>query len=302
MSNRVITFVADHNYLDHAKAFMVNCRRQGNWRGDFCAISPGSCHYADLEDRRIHVLHIPDKNWDFMVKFHAFTPFFHRWEQALCIDLDVLVQADLNVVFDQLADRLPAILCDQEDGTTLGCLHNWDKEVDQHADSYAKLEARFPHVNSRVFNAAFIFYAPASIREDTRDRLIALDAEFREINPSRADQMLLNLLLYDRMEYVGKDAVCFFGHDHPGGRVPSESRGWTGDEVPAVLHYSRWYAPWIIKQAWESEWGMTPEQLNDAENGIPPEMGGYRNQRLCRVCHELYAENLAAFDEEFPAR
>ncbi len=147
---------------------------------------------------------------------------------------------------------------------------------------YADLPRRFPHVTKRMFNAAFIFYAPASLPLDIREQLLALNEEFKAINPTNADQMLLNLLLYDRMEEAGKDCITFFGNDDPGGRVASEYRGWRGDEIPAVLHYTRWHAPWVEKRL------------------LNPETGGYRNHRLGRICHELYAENLAAFEEVFP--
>ncbi len=288
MSNQVISFVADDNYLDHAKYVMVNCRRQGSWTGDFCMITLGQCG-SDFESRGIHVLRIPDGDWDFMVKFHAFTEYFHQWEQALCIDLDVMVQRNLHDLFTELTPRLPSILCVQEDGPTLGGLKTWDPQADEHPEVYEEIERRFPHVTERMFNMAFIFYEPASMPIDTMAELRALHTEFEKANPTKADQMLVNLLLYSRMEEAGKDASCFFGSDYPGSRVVSDHRGWTGDEHPAILHYTRWHAPWVVKQICHS-----PEPNT--------EPGGYRNHRLGRICHELYAENLAAFDEEFPIK
>lgn len=281
MSKQVISFVTDNNYLNHAKAFMVNCKRQGNWRGDFCAITPPG---VNLQNRGIHILEVSETEWNFMVKFWAFTPYFQRWDQALCIDLDVLVQGDLHAMFDRLAVRLPKILCDHDDGSILRGLQHWDKEWESHPEVYARMTTRYPHIHSRMFNAAFIYYAPVSIPSDTREQLLAVNEEFKEANPTNADQMLFNLLLYDRLEIAGKNAVCFFGHDYPENRVASESRGWDGTEVPTVLHYTRWHAPWIRKR-------ILP-------NG--DEMGGYQIHRLGCVCHKLYAENLAAFDKEFP--
>ena len=108
MSEQVISFVADESYLPHAKSVMVNCRRQGGWQGDFCLISPGDCDTSDIERRRIHVLHVADASWDFLVKFHAFTPYFRRWQQALCLDLDIMVQGPLQRVFG-VAQRLSGI-------------------------------------------------------------------------------------------------------------------------------------------------------------------------------------------------
>lgn len=287
MSKQVISFVADDNYLDHAKSVMVNCRRQGEWSGDFCMISPADCQNSDFERRGVHVLRVPDEGWDFMVKFHAFTSYFHQWERALCIDLDVMVQGNLHSVFDSLARKLPWIYCTLEDGSILGGLKHWDPQSGEHPEVYERLEARFPHVNERMYNMAFIFYTPSVIPSDTMAKLRAGHEEFKEANPTNADQMLVNLLLYDRLAEAGKDYFCFFGADYPENRVVSEYRGWRGDEEPAILHYTRWHAPWVVKQICHS-----PEPNT--------EPGGYRNHRLGRICHELYAENLAAFEEVFP--
>ncbi len=287
MSNQVISFVADDSYQDHAKSVLVNCRRQGGWTGDFCMISPAGCDSADFESRGIHVLRVPAVSWDFMVKFCIFTPYFHQWDQALCVDLDIMVQRSLQAVFDDLTPRLPKILCALEDSPILGGLKHWDPQADDHPEVYEEIERRFPHVTQRMFNMAFIFYQPSSIPADTMDKLRALHEEFEVANPSNADQMLVNLHLYHRLEEAGKDYCCFFGSDEPANRVVSDYRGWTGNEHPAILHYTRWHAPWIVKQTCDSPVPNT-------------EPGGYRNYRLGRICHEIYSENLAAFEEEFP--
>jgi len=290
MSDDVIIMVADGNYMDHAKSLLVNFRRQGEWTGDFCLISPGNCETTDIESRGIDVLHVPDADWDFMVKFWAFTPYFHKWKRALCVDIDIMVQRNVQRVFDELAPRLPAILCNLEDGSILGGLQHWDKSAgdgrEAHPEVYEKLEARYPHINERMFNMAFIFYEPASMPPETMAELRAIDEEFKEANPSKADQMLVNLHLYDRLEEASKDYFSFFGFDYPQNRVVSEARGWTGDEFPSILHYCRWSAPWVEKT-------LGP---------LGEEPGGWQNHRLGRLCSELYAENLAAFNETFPVK
>ena len=40
MADSVIVILADDSYLPHAKSLMVNCVRQGNWKGDFCLMLP----------------------------------------------------------------------------------------------------------------------------------------------------------------------------------------------------------------------------------------------------------------------
>ena len=295
MSDRVISFVADAGYLNHAKAFMVNARRQGGWSGDFCMIAPGEHDCSDLERRGIFVHRVPGVSWSYLVKFQAFAPYFRRWKQALAIDLDVLVQGPLGPMFDALGVRLPKIQADLEDGPIIGGLRQWDPQRDEHEAIFQDIERRFPHVKERMFNAAFLFYEPAAMPDDTIERLQSLADEFKAINPAAADQMVLNLLLWPQMELAGKDWICFFGQDWPGNRVASEFRKWRGDEEPKILHYTGSMAPWIVKYP---PTGAALQGLIDA--GLPLETGGYQCHRLGRVCHELYAENLAAFEMEFP--
>ena len=287
MPKDVIVMVADEAYAEHCKSLLVNFHRQGDWEGDFCIIAPGDSTWtADLEARGIDVLHVPDSDWDFMVKFYAFTPYFHKWDRALCVDIDIMVQGNIKKIFDGLGPQLPSIMCNVEDGPILGGLKYWDSQAgdgpEAHPEVYERLEARFPHVTERMYNMAFIFYEPASMPPETMDELRAINEEFKEANPTNADQMLVNLHLYSRIKEAGKDYFCFFGFDYPENRIKADSRGWRGDEVPSILHYCRWQAPWIVKE------------FSD------PAPGGYLNHRLDRECHELYSENLAAFDEEFP--
>ncbi len=288
MANQVISFVADNNYLDHARSFIVNCKRQGEWTGDFCLISLEGCSTQDFEKRGIFVLQVPVANWDYLVKFHIFTAYFRRWKQALCSDLDVLVQGSLQKVFDELSEKPPNIYCTVEDLTLRYSIMQWDKREGEgpeaHPEVYKSLEVRFPHIDDKQFNASFIFYTPSSIPSGMKDELYALHEEWKLINPGNTDQFILNLRLYDRMRPISKNYACFFGFDYPENRIVAETRGWDGTETPVLLHYTQWHAPWIVKVI--------------CADGS--EMGGYRNHRLGRLCHELYQENLAAFEGEFP--
>lgn len=289
MANDVILMVADSGYFDHAKYVLVNCRKEGGWTGDFSIISPESSDASDFARRGIDVLSVPDAQWSFLTKFWAFTEHYHRWNRALCVDLDIMVQGSLQKVFDGLSPRLPNILCDLEDGDTIGALRYFDPKRDEHGEIYARLQDRYPHVSGkRMFNAAFIFYEPRSMPATTREDLLAVHEEFREINPTNADQMIMNMVLYNRVVEAGKDYFCFFGFDYPENRIPSEFRGWLGNEVPSILHYTNSMAPWHVKYICHSP----------APNTQP---GGYQNHRLGRISHELYAERLSQFDEVFPA-
>ena len=279
-----IVMVADEGYFDHARSVLVNCKRQGQWDGDYCIIAPASSNADDFTARGIDVFSVPDSDWTFMTKLWVFTDYFRKWDHVFCTDLDVMVQGPLRKVFDGLSPKCPSIMAHMEDLTTMHGLRYWTEQsggVPNEA-MLATLEQRYPHINERMYNMAFLFFAPESIPLDTRDKLLAIHEEFQELNPTAADQMIVNLLLFDQLEEAGKDYFEFFGNDDPGSRVFSEFRKWRGDEYPSVLHYTRWHAPWIVKQ------------------DLAPPMGGYSNERLNRICHELYAENLAAFEAEFP--
>lgn len=287
----VIVVVADDAYLEHAKYLMVNCRRQGEWKGEFSIISPQSTDTDDLSRRGIDILKVPDNNWTFMTKFWAFTPHYYKWDRALCLDLDTMVQGPIQKIFDGLGPRLPKILCDLEDGPIRGGL----APIAEHEEAHLRAGQKYPHIDKRMFNMAFIFYEPRSMPFDTREQLLAVHEEFAELNPTLADQMIINLHMYDRMDIAGKDYVCFFGMDYPCNRIESKYRQWRGDEEPIILHYTRWHAPWVKKEELS---GPAAEALR--ERGFPAEAGGYRNHRLNRVCHEFYKECVDAFITEFP--
>ena len=103
MTDQVIVFVADAKFLDHTKALAVNCRRQGDFSGDFLWIVPDNMHAPDVYDltsRGVSVLLVPDRG--FLMKFDLFHPYLSRWRQALYLDADCVVQRPLLQAFDQL--------------------------------------------------------------------------------------------------------------------------------------------------------------------------------------------------------
>jgi len=286
MSDSVIVMVANDAYLPQAKSLMVACRRQGNWRGDFCLLTVGNAIY-DLENRSIHVLRAADPEWTMLSKFHIFSDYFKKWKRVLCLDCDILIQGDLHDTFNGLAKQLPAILFDgaHSFSKTETILHNWEhfdalhgEGPEAHPHLYEKMREQFPHITEVCFGADVIFFAPETIPAGTVERLQAVAEEYKEANEGNADQPVYNLVLYDKMAPIGKDFCTWFAFDEPCNRVPCPARGWRGDEAPAIIHYWGMYAPWLVKT---------------------PDAGAYSNSRLGRVCHELYAENLAAFDEVF---
>jgi len=289
MSDSVIVILASDSHLPHAKALMVNCRRQGNWKGDFCLLAAKDCDPEAMEGRGVSVVRIPDDDYK-QARFWLFSDHFHKWKRVLSLDCDVLVQGDLNAAFDGLAEKLPAIVCDggqqPEEGTVLKNWQFFDKDFDRrpghdaHPEVYERLKARFPCMDKLTFTMDVIFFSPETIPPGTTEELQSVQKEFAEANAGRYDQPVILAVLFDQMVPMTKDFCCWFPFDEPSHRVAQ--RGWRGDEEPVILHYFSWFAPWIVKE------------------DLDPPMGAYYNHRLGRVCHELYAENLAAFDETFP--
>lgn len=282
----VIVIVADDTFLPHAKSLMVNCRRQGGWQGDFCVIMPSGCDGADLVKRGIPVLHVHDTG--FMAKFWIFSDFFKSWSRALYLDCDVLVLSDLAPLLQQLASYEPLedgtkpIIADLEDTPAWMIFERAAHGSDLRDRTFMQLVQEYPCVLTKFWNTSILVFDPSSIPENTPAALQAVQEKYRILNNPEeegTDQQIIHIALYERLRKVKEKLFCFWGLDEPNAQVASEQRGWHGGEVPLAVHYARWHAPWITKT---------------------PKMDGYRNGRLKRVCHEFYAENLAAFDTEFP--
>ncbi len=306
MSDQVIVFVADSKFLPHTKALAVNCRRQGDFTGDFLWIVPDDMHAPDVYDltgRGLQVLLVPDRG--FLMKFNLFHPYLSRWRQALYLDADCVVQRPLQQAFDQLEAAQPGatgrkpIVADCEEGPAFTAWKQWDPahvlhglQVDDSLHStiedgslYGDMAKRFPHILSgRMFNTAMMCWEPASVDADTVNQLRNLQAEFGDCNAPEnggTDQQIVDLLLHQQMKPATDKLWCWWGLDAPCNRMPSEGRGWKGGEVPVVVHYGRWYSQWRYKK---------------------PEMDAYSNDRIGDgvVCYDFYRENLTAFETVFP--
>ena len=288
MSKQVIVFVADETYLPHYKYLAVNCRNEGRYTGDFLWICPDEPWTEDLVARGFKILTVPDKG--FLAKFNVFHPYLREWDQALFLDADVIVQRPLQPLFDQLAawpkesDRRRRIIASREEVPVFMGWQIWDKEWKSHTEIYESMRDRFPHVFStdKMWNTAILLYEPASIPEDTIGKLRALQEEFFVCNdPDKGgtDEQIVDLLLHDHIAAVADKGWCYWGLDQPESRVPSLARGWRGDEVPVILHFARWYAPWV-------------EKTEEAD--------AYMSLRLGKPYLDFYTETLAKFDETFP--
>jgi hypothetical protein len=310
MSDQAIVFVADAKFLPHTKSLAVNCRRQGEFTGDFLWIVPDDMfapNVYDLTSRGAAVLPVADRG--FLMKFNLFHPYLKRWRQVLFLDADCMVQRPLSLVFDQLdavpplpnADGRTPILADREEMPAFMAWQTWDPDHEAHGmrvevqpdtskkaivtpgTIYGRLSERYPHVlTERMWNTSMVAWHPGDIPDDTVDQLRALQAEFGECNrPEKGgtDQQIIDLLLHQRIRLMPNKLICYWGLDEKASRVPSASRGWVGGEIPAVIHMARWYANWIVK----------------ASNA-----DAYFNDRLGVVNHEHYLKCLEDFETVFP--
>lgn len=276
----VILMVASESHFDHVRSLMVACRRQGSWRGDFALMVPKKSEVSDFLDRNIWITKAPEPDWTNKIKFRIFAPVFTQWSMVLYLDLDCLIQGDLNIACEQMASKFPKILTDSPQDTTV--LEDWihfDPCHEKHAELYERLKTKHPCVMKQVRTSDAMLFDPRTIPEWAMDKMFAIQEEFKELNPGEYDQQVIDLVLYDQMEPMGKDFCTWWAFDEPGNRVANPALGWRGDERPAIVHYWGAFAPWLEKA---------------------PQAGAYYNERLGRVCRELYLENLSLFDEMFP--
>ena len=306
MSDRVIVFVADAKFLPHVPSIAVNCRREGGHTGDFLLIHPDDLDVADFTQRGFVSLPVPDRG--FLQKFNLFHPFLKVWKQALFLDCDCMVQRPLSQVWEQLdaigqIDGFKPILADKEEMPAFLSWRTWDADHEEHglrvvqnADSslspiltegsiYHRIAERFPHVLiDRMWNTSMMCWEPRSFPDDTVDRLRALQAEFGDCNrPEKGgtDQQIIDLLLHQWIRLMPRKLFVYWGLDEFASRVASTGRGWDGTEIPAVVHYARWYSQWTKKT---------------------PDADAYDNNRIGDgvVCYDFYQQNLADFDTVFP--
>jgi len=279
MSKRAIILVADNNYIDHAKSLMVNCREQGEWEEDFAVICPTNSEAA-AEFKRLKFPVIETSLNGFMQKFQVFNKVFEYWDEVLYLDCDIIVQDNLNRLFDLLKveDKL---WMDTEDGKIIDMFWR-DEQKAQNQHIYDWMANAYPHVYThQTFNSAFMLFRPASIETGIVERLVNIQEMIHEANnPSKGgtDQQTINILLWHQAKKIPNKLVCFWGLAEPQNDVDSEWRQYKKGDVPVAIHYCRWYGPWINKT---------------------PDADAYMIRKLGKPCYDLYQENLSKFQTIF---
>jgi len=286
MNDKTILLVADEKFLPHTKHVMVNARREGKWGGDFALLVTEETDTSEFENRGIDIHRVQSSG--FLTKFHIFAEYYRKWSTVLYLDCDVIILSDLAPLVKQLDDYelLPngdkPIIADAEDGPAWMSFERAAHGLPSaRHTTFMALVREYQSVLEQFWNTSILLFDPHSIPDGTPKRLQAIQDKYQLINnqdEEGTDQQIIHVALYDRIRKVKRKLFCFWGLDENNARVVSETRGWDGTEVPIILHYARWYAPWVEKKA---------------------DMDAYANNRLNRVCHEFYRENTQAFEEEF---
>jgi len=274
---QVVIFVADSNYVDHVKSLAVNCREHGNYKGDFAVICPtGSDIKKEFEPYGFHILERGSTT--FFQKFFVFDEYFKRWDSACYMDCDIIIQDDMQRLFDLLNNDGKYIYMDTEDGSTM--LSFWrDTKANEHKDVYDWMRTNYPHVDSQTFNSSVIVFKPESIPANAPQTLIWIQNQIEKVNSAvegGTDQQTINLLLAPQCKRIPSKLSTFWGLAEPQNDVVSETRGWVGGEVPVAIHYTRWYAMW---------------------NKKTPDADAYLIRKFNMPTFEFYHQNLEKFKD-----
>ncbi len=280
MLTSVLTLVADEAYIPHAKSVMVNARRQGEWKDDFCLILPPEVDAEYFTSRGIYVF--TDSEPTYYRKFALFDQFFnqqyttqwdtpeYKWDTVLYLDADVLIQAPLEPLLHEVGWQ--SILADREMFTLRHAFTNWATAENLSLPASKQLlDWLWDNFDpdQPQFNTGIMLYHPRTIPADARQQLCAMRKKLAPINThvvKGTDQPIINLAFYNMWERVRSDLFCYY------------RSAW---EDTIIIHYCSGYAGWIKKT---------------------PTMDAYFNDKLNRPAHDIYLENLAAFEDEFPVK
>lgn len=277
----VVTIATDQNYLEHTKSLMVNCRRQGKYDGDFCLVLSADIDADYFTSRGVYVL-VEEQPRHYR-KFAVFSEFYkqqcpnprgnpeYRWDTVLYLDADVLVQAPLGPLFHEVGWGM--IIAELEMFTIRHSFYYWINsgkverpDTPEAKDLYSWIEENYD-LDRQQYNAGVMLYRPRSLPPDAHEQLLKLKETLAPINTHvrmGTDQPIINLYFYDRFERIRSSLFGYW------------REAWDG---AILVHYNSGYAPWINKT---------------------PGMAAWWNHKLERPCHDIYLENLAAFEKTFP--
>lgn len=256
-------------YIDHAKSLMVNLRQQGKWTGDIALVyrkGTTASVVNDIERRGVHVIESAVPGAQFQ-KFMIFDKWFKQWDRALYLDCDVLVQDELQPLFDCVNDKI--IVGDQEPFSLFHCFTYWAEWKTYDAAPAGIYDWLWRHYDPcyRQFNTGMLLYRPKELPDSSVKDLVAMQEKLAPVNihvGKGTDQPVFNLAFYGKFSQIPDKQFCYWEQSVATTRV---------------VHYCSGYAPWVHK-------------IEGMDADINPRIG--------RNCYELYCENLDSFRDVFP--
>lgn len=235
----VIIIAIDANYIQHAKYNINNIRHFVEELDIVILHDRKNSDKIKLELKNFNVIfHSVDalkiNEGAFYIKYYLFDTFFKQWENILYIDCDTMISSDIKFLFDLLNEDNRIFVdherCEVLKFFTSGCPMN--QENQQIYSNLLKEDSIF----SQGFNSGILLYKSSLIEEDTVQKLHNLHEKYIKINKhveSGTDQPIINLLFAKISKQVPENYFSFFGDM---------------TDKTIIIHFCRWYAPWINDQ------------------------------------------------------
>jgi lipopolysaccharide biosynthesis glycosyltransferase len=245
MTKKVLTVIADKNYLDHARYILSSAKYDGHWDGDYLFIANNINEpLNDFSKFGADILHIKEKNF-FYANYYICHPSLQKWDYIVSLDCDFTILGDLNQIF-KFDMSEPKIYVDKEPFLISAYFcQNWNEPE----KSIALDEIRKEHYIDKLgFNAGFIGLNTTLIKDHTLQTLLDLTSKWQKYNnhtnPNGSDQPIFNIHFNNDIKYIEDNGVAYW-------------RKATDQTI--AQHHCRWDAPWNNDE-FSSRLGMTYRQ------------------------------------------
>jgi len=258
--------LGDEKYIEHMKAFAVNCRLQGEWKDDICfVLAPDAHHKKDyFLARGIHT--ILAERPSYYAKYSMFDHTCHSWDRVFYSDSDCMVQRPVQPLFD--LDLNGKLIADVEPWPVKQLITSWKESVLTEHKSVADYYWSLIPPTAPAFGTCNMLWNQKCMGLNRSDALDKIHKIIEPINVhcgNGTDQLVLNAEFYSMFAQVPDRLFSYFEQD---------------SDKTILLHYTSLHQPWD----------------NTKAHGD----GAYLNKHLNRPCYEIYCDNLAAFDRVFP--
>lgn len=266
--SKCLVLVSDEAYIPHTKSVLVNAKRQGQWDGDYCVVLPSSYDHGYFNRRGI--LTLANDQPRHYRKYALFSDYFKKFGVVMYLDADVVIQEALFPVLDEV--EWGTVLCDREPFDLMHAFTYWASpeslKTDEALDIFRWLWKRYDPTYFQ-FTTAMMAWHPRTLPPLLEFEMRTMHERIAPINTHvtvGTEQIVANLVLYGHFRQVRNRMMCYWEVEGP------ETK---------IMHTCSGLAPWIKKT---------------------PGAGAWYVPKLNRPMHDLYLDNLNAFETEFPIR